>query len=276
MVNTSEGSRSKARYANPVLLAVALVLLLSTLRSDTFNCSDEQFTAAARHAYGNVWSAARVVATGQGRFYHLFVFSLAQVPFLPEKFWFLNACRMLSTGLVFVVFFLTLRRLFGSAFGFLAMFCLLGLVNTRYDYNPFHSLPFWFNTGLMVFFLSVYCFSSLRLRVRLLAPLLFFLACMFYEVFLPYVIVFPLLWLYLERDSHEPLTRRLRPMAVATRGFAAASLLYLLCWAAFRLLFPTTYPGTHFSPGPVGQMLRTVFVFSAAGLLKAPHRPLLG
>ncbi len=270
---TSLAGRWDLRRANYPLLAIALMLLLGRLWGNTFNCSDERFAAIARYRYGGVWKAAWAVATGQGRFYHVLVYPLAQVPYLVDGFRFSNACRILSTALVFVAFFLAVRRLFGEVFGFFTTFFLIGLIETRYDYNPFHAQPLWFNTGLMVLFVSVYCFASDSRRSKALAPWLFFLACMFYEVFLFYVVLYPLVWLYQTRPRAEGAIAYARAIVRATRGFIVAAGLYLVCWGAFRHLFPSSYEGTSLSVGSLKAMVGTVLRFSASALALVPHRP---
>ena len=83
-----------ARWILYACLVGLLLLLVGQLAGTGFTCDDDMFTATARFRWGGVWKASWAMATGHGRFYHLFVYPIAQLPYLWHGFAIPTACRM--------------------------------------------------------------------------------------------------------------------------------------------------------------------------------------
>src|SRR5262245_40130806 len=128
-----------------VLLAIAAAAMVARLWSNGFTSGDEGFTAVARWRSGGVWQAAVDMAKGHGRFFHLVVYPLAQIPYLFDSLAVVNVFRIATSGLVLVFYFGFVRALFGTRLALLTLFLFLGLFDTvGGSYNPFHGLPLWF------------------------------------------------------------------------------------------------------------------------------------
>lgn len=248
-----------------------LVLLLGPMIGTGFTCDDDMFTATARFRWDGVWNAAWAMATGHGRFYHLAVYPLAQLPYLPAGFAAADAARVLSTASVFAAFFVAARTLLGSVhLASLSTLLAAALLTTTHMFNPVHALPLWFNLGLTILLAAVVLFARGRRRA---AAALFFASLLFYETFFFYVALFPTVALLLDRAPPAGLRERAARALRRSAPPLAAAALWLVCWGAFRAAFPPDYTGGELSWERPNVMLLTVAQFSRSGLnLDAPWR----
>jgi hypothetical protein len=263
------GRLEKAIVYICVLCVVALLLI--QMVGTGFTCDDDMFTATARYRWDGVWNASWSMATGHGRFYHLFVYTLAQIPYLLPGFAVPTAFRVLSTASVFLAFFVATRKLLGCET--LAMFLMLilgGLLTTTHGFNPFHGLPMWFNLGLTVLLTAVYFFNvGLECRAvgrRWLGGVFFFISMLFYETFIVYVALFPAIAFFRMQDTGRRVWQRaLSALRVSIPIFWAMGL-WLMLYLLFRAAFPSHYRGEDISLGSARDMAITVLQFSRAGL----------
>ena len=249
-----------------VALLAALCIAFLPLLGVGFTCDDDMFTATAHLRWHGHLRAAWVMATGHGRFYHLIIYPLAQVPFLFSSLEVVNAFRIASSLSVFVAFFLACQETFGSR-RVATLFTLLaaGLFETGGSFNPFHALPLWFNLGTTLLWLAVFLFArGLARGSRSLlrwAAACFFGSCLTYEICVVYAPLFALL----AAARATPGPRKAATWS-ALKPMAAAVALYLLLYVGFRTAYPPEYTGSRLSLAPLAEMVNTVVRFSVTGL----------
>ena len=252
-------------------LIAAIALLVSQMLGTGFTCDDDMFTATARLRWGGVWKASWTMATGHGRFYHLLVYPLAQLPYLWPGFAIPTAFRILSTATVFVAFYFAVRSLFGSA-ALAAFFSVIvaGLLTTTHMFNPVHALPLWFNFGMTVLLVAVLFFSEgltsgSMARIRW-SGAFFFLSSLFYETFVTYLLLFPIIALVKKAGSGQGIRQQVASaLRISTPIFVAFGV-WLALFLTFRKLFPPDYPGSKLVLGAPLEMLAPVLQFSRSGL----------
>jgi len=250
------------------LLLVALIFLLARLWGNGLTSGDEGFTAFAKVRLGGFWRAAFEMASSQGRFYQLYVYILAQIPYLGESLPIINSCRIVSSGLVFIACYYFVKQLWGRDLAAIVSVFAIGLVQTvGGGYNPFHGLPFWFNSGLMFLFISFGLYvKSLRQNISSLpAALLGFVALLHYE---PFILFFPTYFLIFInfRSGGDKLTNLFKKFLKLNRSLVVLPIIYLTLYFGFKKMFPSDYAGTKFSIGPIHAMLSTIWHFSMNGI----------
>ncbi len=251
------------------LLALSLVMVVGNLWGNGFTSGDERFTEFARVRFGGYWQASYSMAVSQGRFYQLFVYSLAQIPYLFHSLDYTNLFRILSSGLVFVAFAFLISELWGIELAIFSTSLSVGLLQTRGGYNPFHGLPLWFNTGGMILLIALmfYARAARKGRSLLIPSFLGFLAFLFYESFLLFVPVFSLTRRFVQKTNESNrLTLRIKELILQDRWILFFSILYIVLYLGFRKVFPSTYQGNQVSLASLKEMIRPVWVFSWSGI----------
>jgi hypothetical protein len=261
-----------------LLVATALVVIAITLPllHIAFSCDDDMYTATARFRSGGILNASWAIASGQGRFYQLFVYTLAQLPFLPGSLDFVGWCRLISTGTCFLVFLLLCRALFEDIRLGLAATCLAaGVLETRYMFNPFHALPMWFNLGIAVGMLACLVWKNAgdrdSNRERWWGAFLLLVAGCFYEAYMLFGPAMAVISLF-----RMPKGSRGRIGRWAVGEFApllASASLYAAMLVGFRLKFPSSYAGNKLSLASFRSISATAWAFTASGVnWSAPAR----
>ena len=282
-------------------VVVAAAIILSFLWGTAFTCPDDLFTATAWQRSGDgaprpaltleeacqappqrcpylldviprwpaIVRASWVSAVYQGRFYQVFAYTLAQVPYSFDSIPIANSFRIGSVAFVFCCFALMLKGLLKD-FRLSLFFVLLSiaLLQTGYAYNPFHALPLWFNLGAGLLFLAFFFFNeSLSRKSRFLnaaAAVMYCGALLLYESFLCYGFLFFALS-YVRSVENLPM-RRLWRSLLGMSWIIAVTMAYLGCYFTFSAAHPTTYAGRSFSPAAPSAVLYTIFQFSISGL----------
>jgi hypothetical protein len=246
--------------------------VLARLWGNGFTSGDEGFTATARFRFGSVWDAAIAMATGHGRFYHLFVYPAAQLPYLFDSLVVVNIFRIVTSGVTLVAFFGFVRELFGTRTAFMSGFLFLGLFDTvGGSYNPFHGLPLWFNTGMSLLLFSFWIYArNLRLGMPLHAAyLLFFAALLTYEPMLLYAPAYVVMYFAARdgRPNDSSQYERLLEFLRNNIGLLGAVSGYLALYAGFKVLHPGSYEGTKgLTLAPWVEIARTIWAFSINGI----------
>jgi hypothetical protein len=250
---------------------MVVAILVLHMRGTGFTCDDDMFTATARFRWEGIWNAAWTMAKGHGRFYHLFVYPIVQLPYLFSGFEIPTFTRMLSTASVFGAFFFTVKSLLGSV-AIASFFTLMvaGILTCTHMFNPVHALPLWFNLGMTVLLVAILFFSDGltkdSVRLRRLSGIFYFFALLYYEIIFVYVVFFPILAFLRHSGFSASFQDRMRwSIRVSLPVFLAAGL-WLVCWISFRAAFPADYSGGNLGLGHPNDMLGTVLQFSLSGL----------
>ena len=250
-------------------LLIVFGALLSRLWGNGFTSGDEGFTATARFRFGGVWEAAVAMATQHGRFYHLVVYPIAQLPYVFDSLAVVNGARIVSSALPFLGFFGFVRELAGRRTALIAGFTVVGLLDTvGGSYNPFHGLPLWFNTGAFLVIASLWLYLRQLRRGGSLhgAYAVFFLSLLFYEINIFYAAAFPLLH-HMEPSKPAGLIR-------ANAGWVVALALYFALYWGFRTAYPGSYEGSkELTIGAWRDVTRTIWNFSVNGFFLRWYSP---
>ncbi len=263
------------------LITAALITIIAVMVlpifGTAFTCDDDLFTASSRYSsryggHGGYFKASLAVARSQGRFYQLFAFSLAQLPYYFGSIDVANLFRVAGTSLAFVLFFFMLKEVLRNM-NLAAFFTVLsaGLMQTAKAYNPFHGFALWFNLGIGCIFVSVWLFhrsiDRQSLRLRWASAMIFFASLLFYESFVPYSIYFFIMAAVLYR---EELRRSFKTWASAMARllwpYAVVTAVYLVLYAAWRYAYPPSYTGHKMSLAGPYETISTIVIFSLNGL----------
>lgn len=265
------------------LLFLGWALVLLRLWNGGFTGGDEGFTASAAVRFGGIFSATKNMAEGHGRFYHYIFYPLAQLPYLIGDLAWTNSLRIFSSAVPIFSFYLFTRTVFGLRIAILSGFLLLALQDTVGNgYNPFHSLPFWFNLGIGLLFFSLYFYvRALRSnKSTALAYFVFFISLCSYESMLFYSLAFPLLWLWFNRtdDSNNcNLSTRFRYFLSKNSGLFLTTGLYLSLYLSYRFFHQSQYVGANdLVWRGVSEFSVTVFKFSVNGIYLGGNNSFFG
>lgn len=262
-------------YGFLCMVAAVIALTHYDLLKPAFTCVDDFFTATAKYRWDGVLSASWNMAKGHGRFYHLTSYTLAQIPYLDNGFLLPGIARYTTYLASFTSFFFLVSTLSGSRLTAAACTSLAaGLVESRYSFNSLHALPLWFGTGPIYLWTSLALFvkaqrnvtRSMQTRLCIFSAVLFFLAMLTYEVFVP---ALPLYGLVAWTESiHNIIDWRecLRRTAKAIVFPLCAVVIYIVMYLAWAFVFPSSYDGSTMSLASPVDMVRPVLLFSLGGV----------
>ena len=258
-----------------LLLLIVFILILLRLWGGGFSGGDEGFTASAAYNLGGFFNASLAMAKSQGRFYQIFYYPLAQIPYLFDSLYWTNFCRILSSASTIASFFLFVLSLFGARVGYISIVVYLALfVTTGSGYNPFHALPFWFNLGMTFMFMSFFIYNEQIKKgnydTSYLSLLLFILGLLAYETMIFYVFVFPSIYMFnfflvqKNKVSQQEFIFLVKKSCI--KPFTVL-LIYLSLYFIFLHYFPSAYQGTsELSFTNFQEVWRTIYLFSTSGI----------
>ena len=253
----------------------AIYFLLSRLWGGGFTGGDDGATASANWLAGNsYWQASFNIASSQGRFYQLLIYPWAQIPYIGDSLNWFNICRIASSGFAICTFYLFSRVTFGKSIGYLALFIYLAFFESiGGGYNPFHTLPFWFNAGMGWIFLSLTFFviwlSRDSASLLLISMLSFILGLLTYESMIFYLLAFPLLVIF-KFAAHQ--TNNIKFISLKNALFISCRLpflivlLYLILYLIFRSRYPSTYMGNSVTLSSISEFTESLIALSLSGI----------
>ena len=280
-VRTNLTESRKSLYTAALILLAAM-MVVSYLWGTAFTCDDDLWTSTAWQRWGGGYSglhailhASWVQAVDQGRFYQLFAYTITQLSYMSGSIEVASGIRIGCVLLVLLGFILMLASLFRDLRIALYFAVLpIGLLETKYAYNPFHAYPLWFNLGIAFLFLAIAAFNEGQLRQsRVLSSIAIAFYCgslLLYESFVLYVLLFYVIACLHSFSAAERLPRLLWNALASVSGFLVSILCYLTFYYLFATVHPPTYAGRVLSLGAPSAMLNTIFQFSISGLNFAP------
>jgi hypothetical protein len=234
------------------LAAFALAMLMARLLSSAYTSGDDGYTYMAASAEQGWINSTWEMVVFQGRFYQLFVYPLAMLPFQFDNILIANVFKVF-TFLVFLSGFAYLVRQFLSktqTAGCIALFiCVFETVGG--SYNAFHGLPLWFGLvcGMLLFSLAFH-YRHVALGdqgARKWAIFCFVWALLGYEVILLYTPLFVFLSIYAKASNGggRPLfsVENSKLLVLEHLWLIVISALYLVTYFIFRIYYPGTYVG---------------------------------
>lgn len=262
----------KKNIALVTLFVASLSLILLRLWGGGFTGGDDPYTAIAAIKFGGVWAASFDIASHQGRFYQLIIYPIAQIPYLIDSFAYINAWRIITSGAVVLTFFYLIKLVFDSRLAFLSIFIYLGLSETvGGGYNPFHALPLWFNTALMMQFLSYICYikgiKTNKTSLINTAYVMYAYCLLNYEAFILFVIGYPLLYSTKEIHIGNAIERIKKIISKSLLYPLLLVLLYLLLYKVFQSYYPSSYEGSRLSIPTALDFIKVIYTLSISGIV---------
>ena len=266
-----------------IFLALCALILLAELWGISFTTGDDKYLAVARFKEGGVFTVAMNAAIGQSRFFDLLTYPLVQIPYLFKPFFAISVFRIISNALPFLAFYFMARQLFGSRVAKIASFIGLGIFETTGSFNPFHSLPLWFNTNAFLLMLSIAFYHRRLLQGKslILPSVLYFSSLLFYESFLLYFpVFFGIYWhVYCKNIKEFDVTSSVVSAIKINRALLTAVIAYLLIYVAFRAYFFNTAQGGggySLSLAPLTEIISTIYKFSLGSISLKIRLPAIG
>lgn len=255
------------------LLILCALILLSQLWGIAYTTGDDKYLAIARYKEGGIFAVAVNAALTQGRFHNLLTYPLVQFPNLFEPFLALSVIRIVSNALPFLAFYFMAQQLFNARVAKTASFIGLGILAVTGSFNPFHSLPLWFNTNAFLLMLSITLYHRRIQREQSLTlpSVLYFSSLLFYESFLLYLPVFAVIYWHAHELSPSSIGIRDRVLRAlkTNRALLIAVLTYLVLYATFRANFfkpEISGSGLTFSLAPISEIIKTIVTLSLGGV----------
>jgi hypothetical protein len=245
-----------------------------TTFGNIFGSPDDYCTYAARYFdrgcmyFGplsprSILEASWVQATGQGRFYQFFYYTLAQIPFMADSFLALGVVRILSTLLLLHSLFAFSTILFGRLSGFLTPLVFVAIYSVNGDYNALTGLPLWFGLGQISILYAVVAASKFisgnRLKDFFIFLFLFVLGILSYEAMW---LIVPTLFFALKHSSNYQQAdeyRDAKNRRLVFKSILGTALVYGASYLLFSKSFPSSYAGTQISlSDPIGIVVTTL------------------
>lgn len=265
---------NKVWIVGVIVSSVALAMILLQHWGMTFTNSDDPWIVQLGYNSGIVQGSIDVAKT-QGRFWLVPINILAQLPWIPDSWAFVNIIRILVNGLVVISFVMFSSRLTNKFTGILMGLVWLALIDINSsDFSPIHGFLLMFNLQFIFLFLSFYLFLGQMEkknagRVIITPYLLYAFAILAYEPMLFYSLVFPALYLYKmvlpgKSEINRSMFEHARIFLGQNIALVVVVMLYLLLYFGYRELFATGTRGVD-SAGSLYQILKTIFDFSIHG-----------
>lgn len=255
--------------ASAVLMVLALLLLLAQHWGMNLTNADDPWIVQLGYDQG-LWQGSLEAAKVQGRFWLVPILMLAQMPFVPDSWAFVNVVRMLVNGLVFLSFVLFCSKLTNKHVAVLTGLVWLALIDLNSsDFSAIHGYLLMFNLQFIFLFLSFYLFLD-RLDQRentgtIVAPyLLYAFAMLAYEPMFFYALVFPALYLYRQPGEQISLLRHAGNFLKHNWMLVVVLLGYIVLYFAFRKFLATGTRGVD-TGGSLGEIVKTIYLFSIHG-----------
>lgn len=231
--------------------------------------ADDPFIAVDRFRSGDIFQAAKGQAVGQGRFYWLLTYPVAQIPYFLSATWYLSLIKITANLLVIYFFHRLLRVLFGPEFAVVTSLIYLCLaIVYRPDFNIFRDAPLSFGLAaiLVMVALTRYSIELYTKQDSTIGPFLIFgLGLLFYEPIIFYSLLFPMIKLAHCGGGVNSLysfnfINRFKYLLLILA-------VYLLAYSLFRVNFPSNYEGNNSLAYPgIDRFLLTVANLSFYGL----------
>lgn len=269
----------KNRFYVLVFILLAVFTLFPHTQTGFTTRDDTQTALLAESGYHHILDEFCYTAKKTGRFSGLIVAPLVVLPYKGGPV-FYQTVRLGSVALSYAVFMYTLYVFVGSVpFAFFITMLSWCFLQNNWDHNLLTAYPFIFQFGFCCLLLSMVCFvkgirtnSSKRLWA---GGALFFLSCLTYEIFLPYLFFFLAVGFgmtvvgpenvdasahlsprWRSKDRWLAMGRCLTPLALFTG-------LYLGAYLTFRYFFPGDYAGSKISFS-IGNAIRVMWQYSVS------------
>lgn len=222
------------------MLLLAFALTFSVVIRVGFATSDDYEYYYRYYNDADVWKSSLEYAKMNGRFYFVFMQPLFNIilPHVTGSLAFTNFLQALLVIAGAALFARNLSRLLQSekaGYLFLVVYC--AFISFKTTNNPVTAYPFYFSSAWIFFQLSVFYFikgvGQNRKRYSLYSAGFYLVALLFYEMFLVYLPVYPLVYLLAARNKGDAGIS-VRIMAGSLRYHLALCGAYVLVYFIFK------------------------------------------
>ncbi|MPL88113.1 hypothetical protein SDC9_34128 [bioreactor metagenome] len=200
-----------------------------------------------------------------GRFYFFITRWIYALPYLIDSPLYFSTLYILPIALCFVAFAQLVNKLFNNSN--ITLLSSLLLIST-FQIMGFHSsttsYPFYFTSALAMilfaFSLMLSYYNSNKKFYLFLSSLLMFFASLYYETFLIYYLVFPVLALWKRCNENKALKQTLFPVFKDLIPYLIFGAMYLIAYFGFKHFYPPQYAGLQIAENlsPIG-ILDTIY-----------------
>lgn len=252
-----------------ILLSLIILTLFPHLQTK-FTTNDDTITELQAQQ-GSRLAIAVNEAIEQGRFQYVFSYLLAFTPYLLNNIWYYQFISLGSILLNFLLYFIVIKKLSKSKP--LAMFATIlafAFLQINWQHNLITSYPFLYHLGFSMFLLSIMFFlKAIENRSHLhniFSAILFFMACMTYEAFVPLIFIYPLLIVILICKGFSSFEAIRAKVIYSLAPYLSVVFVYLGTYFVFRSFFPGKYSGVHFGILSFKQVLDVLMQFLTSTL----------
>lgn len=244
------------------VFAILSVFVFFPLLKTGFTTSDDIQTALIAWNIHESMGYPLWLAENQGRFVKALNIYLEWVPYVFHNAALYQVFRLGPVLMNCLLFFMVVRWFVGSSlFACFSTILLVGFLQNNWQHSLVTSYPFAYQIGFSCFLLSLFTFlnfSQTQKKVwAMLTGLLYLLSMISTETFASYFVVFVFLAVcfdtkaFITKSSLKKTVKLLSPVVVVT-------LLYVCCYVAFRMIYPSNYGGIQVAEFSLGKILRVI------------------
>lgn len=200
-----------------------------------------------------------------GRFYFFITRWIYALPYLIDSPLYFSTLYILPIALCFVAFAQLINKLFkNSNITLLSSLLLLATFQIMGFHSSTTSYPFYFTSALAMilfsFSLMLSYYNSNKKSYLLLSSFLMFIASLYYETFMVYYLVFPILALWKRGEENKTPIQLIKLVLKDLLPYIIFGLIYLIAYFGFMHFYPPQYSGLQLADNlsPMG-ILKTMY-----------------
>jgi hypothetical protein len=238
------------KHKNFIYFSLILITLITIypLFGTGFGCGDDihdYITARKGDTFHNSEWLARIA----GRFYYIFIYPIHVIPYLADNMFIVKLFQVIPILTCFIVFAMILYAVTKSKeFSLLFVLFSLSLSQISGHTSLFVTYPFFFTFSFTLLLLSclflVYYLENKKRRSLTWSVLLFFIAVLFYEVYVLYVLFVAMIIIAYKLKEEGSLFHRMKRSAILFLPYFLVAAAYLGAYVFYRHFHPSTYDGT--------------------------------
>jgi len=239
-----------------VLLGLTVIITLMPFFRVGFTTGDD-LEYYLTWLVGDLFTNANIYAHGAGRFFFLITKPIYSFPYIGDNFFLTKLIQYASLLLAFVLFAITVSKIFKSTeLGLLSFLILFVPLSVTPDYYiPVISYPLFFTFSFSLALLSLLSllsyFETGKNKFLIVSALLFAVTVLFYETYLLFLL-FTGIFIFVRscRQRGTLNTFKSKPFYKEIMPFVAIGIIYLIVYFSFRAAIRTPegfYSGSSFS-----------------------------
>lgn len=221
-----------------VTVFIIVSYIISQLLGIAFTGGDDVFIAVDYLEKDGMINAAIKQAIGQGRFFAIFTYYLAELTFY-FGFEVTNFFKILFASLSIYLYYILIKKVTNKSFSLFNIIIFVMFFDWYGgDFNPYHNVTQWYNLGFIFLLISFICFiNDIKNDKSSIYPaFFFFLSISFYEIFILYFVAFVFYLICKNFFTKKNLIKHFPKLLFSIS-------IYLFLYVSFRLKYPSLYEG---------------------------------